>query len=404
MISSEVRRRLLLASLVVLIAALAGCGDRRERDAGAPPSRTTTREEPAVREPAPRDERYVARCTAAEPTTLAAGLPSVHGIAIALGDTSQMVLAGREASSLLALASRVAPGAAPETIPMPAADGLFALEAIDGERYVVVTRGACPEGEQATHCLAARLLGPDARALSDATTIALPGPLRTVRADASGDALWIARTTPGAQPALDRIAAGETSLTVTTRALGEAVDVREEPTEILALAVSGGSWAVLWRHGAAEDATSGVVLSTQLDEHDVDALHDALVLESFQWYAGALSAIAAFEFARPLFLRIGADGEVRGEARSLPPGESLPQPFMNRRTAAIVGSGEQLALEVRDGAGDAIAPRVPIEGAFVADVARRGEVFVVAYARRREGAIAVETREITCARPSPPRG
>lgn len=370
---------------------MAGCGGG-EREGAPPPPREATTTSPAPR----HDPRFVAQCTAGEPTRFASGLSRVRGVAIAVGDTSQMIVVDADAGSVSAIASRVVEGAAPQPIAMPGAEGLFALEAIDGERFVVITRGACPEGHEATHCLAARLLGPDAGVRSEAVIIELPGALRTVRVGASGDAVWIARTSAGPQPELDRIAAGEGSLEVTTRALGDGIDAREQATEILGLAVSGGSWAVLWRHGAAEDATSGVVLSTQLDEHDVEALHEALVLESFQWYAGALSVIAAFEFARPIFVRIGADGEVRGDVRAVPPGEAPPQPFATRRTAAIVGGGERLELEVRDGAGDAIAPRVAIEGAFVADVARRADGFVVAYARR-DGGLAIETRDVRCA-------
>ncbi|UJR79087.1 hypothetical protein [Sandaracinus amylolyticus] len=381
-------RRLALGSIAAI--AIAACGGEERQGAPPPPREATT-------SPAPRhDPRFVASCRASEPTRFASGLPRVRGVAIAVGDTSQTIVVDGDAGAISAIASRVVEGATPQPIAMPGSEGLFALEAIDGERFVVITRGACPEGHQATHCLAARLLGPDAGVRSEPAIIELPGALRTVRVGASGETVWIARTTAGAQPALDRIVAGEGSLEVTTRELGEGIDAREQATEILGLAVSGGSWAVLWRHGAAEDATSGVVLSTQLDEHDVEALHEALVLESFQWYAGALSVIAAFEFARPIFVRIGADGEVRGDVRAVPPGEAPPQPFATRRTAAIVGSGERLELEVRDGAGDAIAPRVAIEGAFVADVARRGDSFVVAYVRR-DGGLVIETRDVTCA-------
>ncbi|MDQ3035573.1 MAG: hypothetical protein M3Y87_24415, partial [Myxococcota bacterium] len=66
-------------------------------------------------------------------------------------------------------------------------------------------------------------------------------------------------------------------------------------------------------------------------------------------------------------------------------------------TAAILGAGPSATIEVRDGAGDAIAPRVPIEGALHADVARRGDAFVVALTRREsEGTFAIETRELRC--------
>lgn len=373
---------------------------------GGARDRGTSSEERARAEREPRredseavDPRYRARCALGEETILARGLPGVRSLAIAIGDTSRLVLLDRDPGTLLAIAARPVAGAAPEPIELPGADALLALEPIDGERFVAIGRAPCAETEDtsaASRCLAARVIGADAHALSAVETLALPSPMRSVRVDASGDSVWIARASPGSQPALDRLAAGESSLAITTRALGEGIDVSEEPTEILGLAVSGGSWAVIWRHGATEDARSGVLLSTQLDEHQVEALHEALVLDSFQWYAGALSAIAAFEFARPSFVRLGADGEVRGGPRPLPPGEPLPQPFRSRRVAAIVGTGANAAVEVRDGAGDAIAPRVSIAGALRADVARDGDAFVLALARREDDGVAIVTRELRC--------
>ncbi|MDQ3035352.1 MAG: hypothetical protein M3Y87_23310, partial [Myxococcota bacterium] len=329
----SVRRRSIASAIAVIVMVIAvACGGEPEQSeppaeptstepastaptSTAPTSTAPTSTEPSEPEapaPAARADRYGARCAFGEPTRVASGLGAMHGIAIGIGDTSQMIVTDRDAGTLLAIATRVATGAAPVPIALPGADELFAIEPIDQERFVVITHARCPEGVTATRCLAARLLGPDAHVRSEVVTIPLPGPLRSVHADASGSSVWIARTSAGAQPSLDRIDATEGSLEVTTRALGDGIDVRDEPTEILGLAVSGGSWAVLWRHGATEDARSGVLLSTQLDEHEVEALQEALVLDSFQWYAGALSAVAALEFARPTFVRLGADGEVRG--------------------------------------------------------------------------------------------
>lgn len=405
-IARVVRRRTIagLVSLGLVVALATSC----ERDEPAPArSAAEPPETPAAQAETPaadarravtsHDARFTSRCALGEPTSIASGLGPLHGVAIAIGDTSQMVVGNRDRDTLLAMATRVAAGAEPVAIALPGADEIFAIEPIDGERFVVITHARCPEGVQSTRCLAARLLGPDARALSDVAIIELGGPLRSVRVDASGDAVWIARTSAGAQPSLDRLEARESSLAVSTRALGDGVDVTDEPTEILGLAVSGGSWAVLWRHGATEDACSGVMLSTQLDEHEVEVLQEALVLDSLQWYAGSLSMVAALEFARPVFVRIGPDGEVRGEPRPLPPGERLPQPFATRRSAAILGTGPSASIEVRDGSGDAIAPRVPLVGVVHADVARRGDTFVVALARRdAEGTFAIETRELRC--------
>jgi hypothetical protein len=341
--------------------------------------------------------QFGARCALESPTPIADGLGVLHGVGIATGDASQMIVSDRDSDTLLAMSRRVAEGASPVALTLPGADEIFAIEAIDGDRFVVVTHARCPESHETPRCLMARLLGADARALSDAMTIPLPEPLRTFRVDANGDAVWIARTSAQAQPKLDMLfASREGTLSVLTRTLGDRRAL-DEPTEVLGLAVSGGSFAVLYRRGATEDARSAVVLATPMGEREIESLHDALVLDSFDWSSGSLAAIAAFEFQRPIFLRFGPDGRIRGEQASLSPGDELPAPFMNRRTAIIQGAGPNMSIEVRDGAGDAIAAPVPIENAVHADIARRGDDFVVAIAKRDAGGrFSIETRELRC--------
>ncbi len=341
--------------------------------------------------------RFGARCALGAPTPIAEGLGVLHGVGIAVGDTSQMIVSDRDANTLLAMSRRVASGASPSALTLPGADEIFAIEAIDGDRFIVMTNARCPEASTTPRCLRARLLGADARALSEEIVIPLPEPLRTFRVDASGDAVWIARTSAHSRPKLDMLfASREGSLSVLTRTLGDARAL-DEPTEILGLAVSSGSYAVLYRRGATEDARSAVVLGTSVREREIEPLHDALVLESFDWSSGSLAAIAAFEFQRPIFLRWGPDGRIRGEARSVLPGEELPAPFTNRRTAIIHGAGPSMSIEVRDGAGDAIAAPVPIENAMHADIARNGDEFIVAIARREGGGgFSIETRELRC--------
>jgi hypothetical protein len=337
------------------------------------------------------------RCVLGDAAVVAEGLTGAHAIGVAAGDDATMVVVDRDPSTLLAFGARVTTGARGIEVAIPGADALFALEAIDGDRFVVITHAACPTDIDATRCLMARLLGHDGRAIGDPVAIDLPGALRTVRTAASGDSVHVARSHAGTAPRLDRITASAGGLEVRTVGLGDGLDLSEEPTEILGLAVTGGSWAAIWRHGAAEDARSAVVLSTQLDEHEVEALDEALVLDSFQWYAGSLSLIAAFEFARPLHLRLGADGDLRGAPRPLPPGETLPAPFTLRRTAAIVGTGARAAVEVRDGAGDAIAT-VPLEtpGFAYGDITRRPDAFFVALAARDADGVSLTTRDLQC--------
>lgn len=308
-----------------------------------------------------------------------------------------MIVFDRDANTLLATGRRVATGASPAALTLPGADEIFAIEAIDGDRFIVMTNARCPLTYTTPRCLRARLLSADARVLSDEVVISLPEPLRTFRVQARGDAVWIARTSLHTQPRLDMLfASREGSLSVLTRTLGDARALRE-PTEILGLALSSGSHAVLYRRGATEDARSAVVLATSMGEREIEALHDALVLESFDWSSGSLAAIAAFEFQRPMFLRFGPDGRVRREPHVVAPGEERPAPFASRRVAIIHGAGPSMSIEVRDGAGDAIAAPVLIENAVHADIARHGDQFALAIATRDpDGTFAIETRELRC--------
>ena len=338
------------------------------------------------------------RCRLEAPVPILSGLPSAHAVAVAASDTSTVVVIDRDASTLLVIATRVASGARAVPVSAPGADALFALEALDGDRFVAITRAACPTELEAARCLFATLLGADGRAIGTPVPIDLPGALRTSKVAGSGDTVWIARAHEGAAPRLDRLRAGEDGLTLTTIGLGDGLPLGDRPTSILGLAIAGGSWAVLFRHGGGEDPEGGVVLATQLDEHEVEALHDTIVLDSFQWYGGALSIVAAFEFARPSFLHLGADGELRGEPRRLPPGEPLPAPFTTRRTAVLVGGGPRAAIEVRDGAGDRIGELVSVgtERFAFADIARRADGFVLATATLEPDGLAIATADLFC--------
>lgn len=334
-----------------------------------------------------------------------AELPAVpHAVAIATSDTATMIVADRDPQTLLAFGARAAAGARAIPIAISGADEIFGIEALDRDRFVAITHGRCPREIASTRCMVAVLLGPDGRPIGALEPIGLGGPLRTVRVAASGEAVYLARSQALGAPELDTIRASDEGLEARTLGLGEGIDLSDTRTEILGLSVTGGSWAVLWRHGAAEDASSGVVLSTPIDEHEVASLHEALVLESFQWYAGALSMIAAFEFARPRFVRIGADGDLRGEPRELAIDAPLPAPFASRQVGAILGLGASARLEIRDGAGQRIAI-VPFgaENTVAADVARRPDAFLLAIARRApDGSAAILTREVRCGAPATP--
>jgi hypothetical protein len=235
-------------------------------------------------------------------------------------------------------------------------------------------------------------------ALHGARTLLLPGPLRSSRVTAASDSLYFAHAHPRAAPALDRLTFTDDDLSVVTQPLGQGdPQLAEEPTEILGLTASGGGYAVLWRHGASEDAASAVVLTTQLDEHQVAALHDALVVESMAWLAGSLSIVVSLEFARPSYVRLGADGEMRSPPMSLRFGEEPPAPFGGRRVALVRGEPGTLRLQIRDGAGDEVGELLALDPAIQqADAARSDDGFVVVTSEGSAAERTLALRTIVC--------
>ena len=320
-------------------------------------------------------------------------------VAVAAAQTATMVIAARDPDHLLALVSRGFAEVVPALVPMPGSDSIVGLEAVEEDRFVVLTRGACPASSAQPRCLFARVLDARAHALSDAVPIPLSGELRSIRAIAVGASVWVGRAHHGAGATLDRLDVGvESGLAHTVVSQGPARLEDEGPSEVLGLAVTAGSWAWLVRDGAAEDARSRVVLHTQAGGHPIEALHDALVVESMQWSSGTIALVAAFEFSRPLVMRFGADGRPRSAPTESLPGIALPSPFTERRSAALVGRGREAAVAVRDGAGDAVGePAVfGADDLLAADVARRGPAFVIASAHRRPEGADVTLQVLRC--------
>jgi len=254
----------------------------------------------------------------------------------------------------------------------PLAGELIGLESLGAGEHLALALGPCGDGLTAT-CLHARRLG-----RSEGMELPQPAPLRTVRVAASDGLVHLARSYRGAPPTLDRFGLREGALHHDALRIGDGV-LPDEPVEMLALSADGAAYALVYRHGATEDVESGVVLATQLDEHHVELLHDALVIESMSWVGSSIAVLAAFEFARPAYLRLGADGEVRSAPRELPFGAPLPEPFAGRFIARVRGAPGALSLEVRSAAGDRIGAPIPLDGARAADLAREPGGFLVAW-------------------------
>jgi hypothetical protein len=261
---------------------------------------------------------------------------------------------------------------------------LFALEMVRPHQAVLVRTHACVHEGHAAQCLYARTIAFDeprtVAHVSDPTVVTMPSAPSTMRVAVSDGRLLVARSHVGATPALDAfyVDSDERAPRHLSRVLGEGIDLDRGPVEILALAATGGSHAVLFRQGAQEASDSSVTLSTGLDEHAVPELREALVIESVAIFAGAIVMIAAFEFSEPSWLRMGMDGEMMGQPRPLPAGESVPIPFGDRRVARMDGSPPR-SIEIRDGAGHATAPIVPLASDVAsADLARFDGGFLVA--------------------------
>ncbi|GAB4206779.1 MAG: hypothetical protein OHK0013_23770 [Sandaracinaceae bacterium] len=398
---------MIVARRIVLVAALVmGCGE--QADSGAPRGGASTRgralDEPSVPEPQSRGpQRPLAmsarstsrlgtsreRCTLEEGARLTApsGRPQGTRVAVAASGPPEGALVAIDGGGHLELswADPASPTVRHGAFVRELEDGgLFALEMTAPDDALVVRMAPCVEQAQSAQCLYARGVFLDRRGEGTFVTapvrVAMPSAPATMRVAATDGRVLFAHSHVGAQPALDTFLVDRTSRTVRVarRALGEGIDLDRGPVEILALAASGPSYAVLWRQGAQEADDSSVHLTTALDEHAVPELQEALVFESMTLFAGAIVMVVAFEFSEPSWLRMGFDGELLGEPRPLPAGEEVPIPFTDRRVARLDGDPPR-SLEIRDGAGHATAPSIALPGTpESADLARVDGGFLLA--------------------------
>lgn len=348
--------------------------DRDERtDEGAPAEtsrRTSVRDEPAG-EPDEAPDAPACRLEPAFATRAIAGLGEVVAIARSQdGAEAPLVVASAAAGHVVLRVEEA--GLAPVEGASLSGD-LIGLEPLGALGYLALALGPCSDGLSA-RCLSAR--APTASA--PAIELPQPAALRTLRVAATDGLVYLARSYQGAPPTLDRFGVRDGALVHEALRIGDGL-LPEEPVEILALTADGAAYALVYRHGATEDAESGVVLATQLDEHHVEELHDALVIESMTWVGSSIAVLAAFEFARPAYFRLGPDGEVRTPPREIPFGIAPPDPFAGRLVARAHGSAGAMQIEVRSATGDRIGELVPVERARAIDLAREPGGFLVAW-------------------------
>ena len=241
-----------------------------------------------------------------------------------------------------------------------------------GGRALVVAEGSC---EDTAHCLLA--IDPSSGGATLVTP--LPGAILTSRRAVTTDAFFLAWSARGGTRGLERWTRDAAGLSHESLPLGDEVASPEAPTEILALAAEGPRFSVVWRRGPAEDAQSHVFLTSESAHLAIELLHDTLTVESIALGGDWLGLVAAFEFSRPCFVRLGA-GEP--ELRPLPVGTSPPEPIGARVRAELDIDGRGLWLRRRSAAGDAIGEPFPVVSGAVetATVERRGDAFFVAWA------------------------
>lgn len=334
------------------------------------PAREATREasdEETADEEAAADEAPTCRLEPAFASHEEPGLGDV--IAVARSSRGALVAASRGEGHVLLDVGERALSVRDGTI-----DGaLVALEPYGEGEYLGLSTVPCRDGRTA-RCLSARVAG-------STTAIELPSAssMRTLRVASTDGLVYLARSyRDGGRATLDRFGPGPDGIRHEALRVGDGL-LPEEPVEILALSADGAAYALVYRHGASEDPESGVVLATQLDEHHVAELHDALVVESMTWVGTSIAMLAAFEFARPAYLRLAPDGEVRSAPREVPFGIAPPDPFASRLVARAQGTPGALELEVRNAAGDRFGELVPLPGARAVDLALEPGGFLVAW-------------------------
>jgi len=293
----------------------------------------------------------------------------------------------------------VTPGGEPEgaATESPTVSGaqLFTARPL-GEDHLSILLETC-EGR---FCLSAELW--DHSGASRGTALAGPLPaFTTVKNATTGRELILGLGREGAPPELvhfTRTPQGISSNQVELPGAGE------ERTEMLGMSGDGERWAAIYRVGAAEGHGSEVRLaSSAAAPRSIEALHDALAIESMKITDGGVAVIAAFEFSRPRFmtLGLGADGEDDDTEPLLVPPGALPPVFEGARRAFLRDDGDRLLLDVETGAGDPIARRIPVLSHVgsprpPADVTRQGDAFLIV---TRTDADLV-TIEVTCREPS----
>lgn len=321
-------------------------------------------------------------CTVAEQARVgrADASPSALGISMSPSGGMIVLMEGGGADRqmrLLPLTAVGGPGRPAQALPAAAGAELFAIRAL-GDAHLVLLRETC-EGRI---CFPGRLVDAAGAGLGEAMAGPIPD-FGTLKRATAGPALFLGLGREAGPPGL-----------VHFRRRGPRLTAREvdlpapegERTEILGLAADDRRWVVIYRVGAAEGHGSEVRLVTADGApREVEALHDALAVESMKLTDEGLAVIAAFEFSRPRIMTLGLGPGAEGrdtEPLIIPPG-ALPPAFAGERRAFLRDVDGQLSVDVESAAGDPIARRVPVLAHIgaptpPADITRQGDEFLIA--------------------------
>lgn len=279
-------------------------------------------------------------------------LRDVPRILAAAEDADGTLVVYPRAAAELALVRLPSSGAAhTASLPIRNAEGLLAVARVSDE-HVLVTEGPC---EAETRCLTALRLGADGRPNGTPLTVPVGARVGRSRRTVRGGSLFIAFSGGhGHRPWVDELALADVGLRHARKVLDRMPETEKEDV-VVALTSNASGFAVLHRVGAPEDPAGALVLETSRRAYAVDALEEIAMIDRFVPDGDGFALVASFEFDRPLFVRLHANGTLVEAPRAIAPNERR-LPVLGAPLAAALGDeGRTLDLVVETVGGDVLA-------------------------------------------------
>lgn len=362
------------------------------------------REAPRAPEPsrqAPRAPVHDGPCRAGPERLLMTldAVPEVLGAAL-VGDHGLVIVPAADGASLVrvpVLDDGRPASIAPHAAPFPSARGLRVVAAT-GREIVVVTEGPC--AGSGARCLAAGRFDLAGAPVGQPVVASGHAPISRLRRQTGDAFLLLAFSTPHGAPWVDAFMHAPGGLTHARTTLSSPPEGKDD--DVLALTGDPSGFAVLHRVGSPEDPAGALLLSTPDRVATVRALEEAAGIDHFARAGDGYDVVAAFEFDRPIALRLDARGEPSGEPRRLPPGAQVEGAGTMGRLA---DDGSHLEVVLTSAIGDPI-DRVRIASRAdatrrAASIARSAHGFLVAYVDARDAGTRTRSarlvaRAVTC--------